>query len=104
MILGRQKGPLIVIIFNLREVLEDDTCGAERDLGIVLRGLRPVEDGLDVLLLHAEVVAVADGALEENADRVRQAGCTGGEVRRARKAAKLILNLQVRESPRAGSL
>ena len=69
-----------------------------------MRGLGPVEDRLDVVLLHAEVVAVADGALEENADRVRQAGCTGGEVRRARKAAKLILNLQVRESPRAGSL
>ena len=28
---------------------------------------------LDVVLLHAEVIAVASGALEENADRVRQA-------------------------------
>jgi len=55
------------------EVLEDDTRWAERNLGVVLRGLFPVEDCLNVGLLHAEVVAVANVALEEDADGVRQA-------------------------------
>ena len=75
MILGRQKGPLIVIIFNLREVLEDDACGAERNLGVVLRGLLPVQDGLNVLLLDREIVAVANGALKEDSDGVGQGRC-----------------------------
>ena len=48
--------------------MEDDTGGAEGNLSIILRGLGPVEDGLNVLLLDAEVVAVADSALEEHAD------------------------------------
>lgn len=56
------------------EILEDDTGGAEGNLGIVLRGLLPVEDGLNVVLLDAEVVAVTDGTLEEHADRVREGG------------------------------
>ena len=58
--------------FNLREVLEDDSGGAERNLGVLLGGLSPVQDGLDVPLLDGEVVAVADGALEEDATRVGQ--------------------------------
>jgi hypothetical protein len=55
------------------EVLEDDASGAEWNLTVVLRGLGPVEDRLNVLLLHAEVVAVANSALKEDADGVRQA-------------------------------
>ena len=71
-----QREP-IVIIFNLRKILEDDSGGAERNFGVLLRSLGPVEDSFHVLLLHAEVVAVTDGTLQEDTDGVGQLGCTG---------------------------
>jgi len=52
------------------EVLEDDTSGAERYLSLNLGGLGPVEDGLNIGLLHLVLVAVTDGGLEENSDGV----------------------------------
>jgi hypothetical protein len=55
---------------NLREVLQDDTCGAERNLSTFLGGLGPVEDGLDIGLLDLVVVTVTDGGLEEDTDGV----------------------------------
>jgi len=50
--------------------LEDDTGGSEGNLDVLLTGLDPVEDLLNVRLLHGEVVAVAHGALEQHADGV----------------------------------
>ena len=65
----------IVIKFNSREVLDDDARGSERNLGVVLRSLGPVEDCLNVVLLDGEVVAVTDSALKEDTDGVWQGGC-----------------------------
>jgi len=56
------------------EILEEDTGGLERDLDTLLRGHGPVEDGLDISGLDVEVVAVADGTLEEDSDRVGELG------------------------------
>ena len=64
----------IVINFYIRKILQDDSGGTEGDFSIVLRRLRPVENRLNVLLFHGEVVAVADSALKEDTDRVRE-GC-----------------------------
>ena len=61
--------------FYLREVLKDDSGGAEGNLSVVLRGLLPVQDGLNVLLLDGEIVAVANGALKEDSDGVGQGRC-----------------------------
>lgn len=62
------------IVIYLREVLEDDTCGSERNLNVFLRVLNPVEDLLNICLLNAEVIAISDGTLKEHADRVWQLG------------------------------
>lgn len=62
---------------NTGKILQDDSGGTEWDFSIILRGLRPVENRLNVLLFHGKVVAVADSALKEDTDRVRE-GCDAG--------------------------
>ena len=56
----------------LREVLENDTRRLERNVGVCLRVLDPVEDLLDIGGLNVELVTVADGGLEQDANGVRQ--------------------------------
>ena len=58
--------------FYLREVLEDHSGRAERNLGVVLRRLLPVQNGLNVLLFDGEIVAVANSTLKEDSDGVGQ--------------------------------
>jgi len=70
--------------------LQNNTGGAERNLGVVLRSGLPVENGLNVLFLDGEVVAVADSALKKDADGVRQGGCTRNRVRARSK--ELLVN------------
>ena len=65
----------IVINFYIRKILQDDSGGTEWDFSIILRGLRPVENRLNVLLFHGEIVAVTDSALKEDTDRVREGCC-----------------------------
>ena len=50
--------------------MEDDSGWAERNFSGLLRGFSPVEDGVNILLLHGKVVAVTDGTLEENTDGI----------------------------------
>lgn len=57
--------------------MKNNSCGAEGDFDVVLGGLGPVENLLDVGLLHGEVVAVTDGGLEEDTDGVRELLDTG---------------------------
>ena len=52
--------------------MEDDTGRAEGDLDVLVGALNPVEDLLDVVLLDAEVVAVADSTLKQHTNRVRE--------------------------------
>ncbi len=61
--------------------MENDTSGSERNLGIILRSLLPVEDGLNVVLLDGEVIAVTDSTLKENTNGIGQAGCRGHKNR-----------------------
>jgi len=56
----------------LREVLEDDSGRLEGDVSIDLGVLLPVEDGLNVVGLDVELVAVSDGGLEQHSDGVRK--------------------------------
>ena len=58
----------IVFYFYLRKILEDDSGWAERNLDVLFRVFDPVEDLFDVSLLDTEVVAVADGTLEEHSN------------------------------------
>ena len=60
----------IVFLFYLRKILKDDSRRSERNFSGVLRGFSPVEDGVNVLFLHREVVAVTDGTLEEDTDGI----------------------------------
>ena len=60
----------IVFYFYLRKILEDDSGWAERNFSGLLRGFSPVEDGVNILLLHGKVVAVTDGTLEEDTDGI----------------------------------
>ena len=50
--------------------MKDDSGWAERNFSGLLRGFSPVEDGVNILLLHGKVVAVTDGTLEENTDGI----------------------------------
>lgn len=69
-----QRQVLIVFLFYLRKILKDDSGRSERNFSGLLRGFSPVEDGVNVLFLHREVVAITDGALKEDTDGVRE-GC-----------------------------
>jgi hypothetical protein len=60
------------IILFLREILKDDSGGAERNLNIILRILNPVENLFYVAFFHAEVVGVTYGTLQEYSDRIRK--------------------------------
>ena len=95
--------------------MENDSGGAEWDLSVLLRRLGPVEDRFDVLLLYAEVITVADGRLEEDADGVGQLGCErrreaisqsrgGSGKMQIQESGRNRLNVQMRESASAGSL
>lgn len=44
---------------DLREVLQNDARRLERDLNVFLLVLAPVEDALNILLEHVEVITVA---------------------------------------------
>ena len=55
-----------------REILKNDTSGLERDLNILLGGLLPVEDLLNIRRQHGELVAVAQGGLKQHTNRVRE--------------------------------
>ena len=50
--------------------MENNSGGTERDFDVFLGVLYPVQDTFDVVLFHAEIVTVADSALEEHADGV----------------------------------
>ena len=54
--------------------MEDDSGWAERNFSGLLRGFSPVEDGVNILLLHGKVVAVTDGTLKEDTDGIWK-GC-----------------------------
>jgi hypothetical protein len=50
--------------------LEDNSSGLEGDFGILLTGVLPVQNSVNVGGLHAEVVAVSNCRFEENPDGV----------------------------------
>jgi hypothetical protein len=52
------------------KILKYDSRRSERNFSGVLRGFSPVEDGVNVMFLHREVVAVTDGTLEEDTDGI----------------------------------
>lgn len=47
--------------FYLREILQDDSGGLERNVGVSLRVLDPVEDLLDIRGLNIELITVTHG-------------------------------------------
>jgi hypothetical protein len=52
--------------------LEEHASGLERHFHVLLRGLLPVEDVLDVIGLDVEVVTVTEGGLKKHTDREGQ--------------------------------
>ena len=54
-----------------REILEDHAGGQEGDLLLPLR-VCPIEDSLNVSASESVVIAVANGALQQDADTIRQ--------------------------------
>ena len=88
--------------------MEDHSGGTERNFGVLLRGFSPVEDGVNVFFLYREVVTVAYGTLEEDTDGVRKGSYKKwvkvSDKRTDRVSKEVQSNLQIRESPRAGSL
>ena len=45
---------------NLREILQNNACRAERDLDVFLRVADPVKDFLNVVFFYTKVIAVTD--------------------------------------------
>ena len=68
----RDSDRIDIVINNLREVLKDDSGGAEGNLDVLLGGFGPIEDLFHVMLLHGEVVAITDSGLEQDTDGVGQ--------------------------------
>ena len=56
------------------EILENDTSGKERNLGLSLV-VSPVEDGLNMSLGEPELIAVTNGTLQQDTNTVRQGFC-----------------------------
>ena len=52
--------------------MQNDSCWFEWDICVSLGSLDPVEDGLDILGLYVELVAVSNSGLKENSDGVWQ--------------------------------
>ena len=50
--------------------MKDNSGRAEGNFNILLGGLDPVKNLLNVALLHGEIVAVTDSGLKENPDGV----------------------------------
>ena len=57
-----------------REVLEEDACGPKRDLPLLVAAVRPRGHGADVIGRDRVAVLVPEEVLEQDPDRIRQAG------------------------------
>ena len=83
--------------------MKNNSCRSERNVDVLLGVLGPVQDLLNVLLLHVEVITVTHGGLKEHTDGVRQVLYKIGKC-------TLKINgtednyLPMRESCRAGKL
>ena len=70
--------------WNTSEILEDDSGGFEGDFDLLFRFFFPVEDVFDIAGLDFELVAVSNGAFEEDSDTVGQSFesgiVEGGEI------------------------
>jgi len=67
---GSSHGGEIDNSWDTSEILKEDTSWLEWDLHVLLRGVLPVENGLNVGRLDVEIVTVSNSTFEENSDRV----------------------------------
>lgn len=54
---------------DVKLYLKDDSGGFEGDLSLIVLALLPIENRLDIGLLHVEIIAVTNGSLEKVTDR-----------------------------------
>ena len=69
---GVSHGSQVNDSWNTSKILQDDSCGLERDFDLFFGLLFPVEDVFDIAGLDFELIAISDGAFEENSDTVRE--------------------------------
>lgn len=69
--------------------MENDSGGAEGDFDVLLGGLGPVQDLLNVIFLDGKVIAVTDSGLEQDTDGVGELLDTG--VTKGGQLVKVVL-------------